>query len=152
MGLNSIDRVSRVPAGRAPAAGRVFVQESFAAVASSVTVARRAITVAASRAGACEEQLEAIRLASSEALSNVVQHAYRGRVGAIHVTATVAGGELWVLIGDDGCGLGAGRDSDGLGLGLALIAQLTDDFTVAERSSGGIELRMRFVLRSEGAA
>jgi two-component sensor histidine kinase len=58
----------------------------------------------------------------------------------------MAGGELWVLIADSGCGIHAGRESDGLGLGLAMIAKLTDGFSVVERSSGGTELRLRFVL------
>jgi two-component sensor histidine kinase len=49
-------------------------------------------------------------------------------------------------VADSGCGIHAGRESDGLGLGLALISQLTDGFSVLERSSGGTELRLRFVI------
>ena len=51
-----------------------------------------------------------------------------------------------MLIADNGCGMRAGRDSDGLGLGLALIAQMTDGFSIVERSCGGTELRLCYTL------
>ena len=107
---------------------------------------RRALADIAASAGAADWQLDGIRLAASEALTNVVLHAYPARPGEIHVTAGVAGNEFWVLIADDGRGIKAGPESDGLGLGLALIAQLTDDYAIVERSSGGTELQLRFVL------
>jgi anti-sigma regulatory factor (Ser/Thr protein kinase) len=122
------------------------VRESYPAVAESVSVARRAVTACAAEAGANSDELQAIELAVSEALTNVVLYAYPWRTGEIHVTARVAGNELWVLIGDNGCGLHAGRDTDGLGLGLALISQMTDGFSVVGRSSGGTELRLLFTL------
>jgi serine/threonine-protein kinase RsbW len=129
-------------------ADSVGLQRSYPAIATSVPSARHAITDFAAAAGIRDEQLDAVRLASSEALANVVMHAYPGKMGQLHVTARVACGELWVLIADDGCGMQAERDSPGLGLGLAVISQMTEDFTVFERSSGGIELRLQFVLRS----
>src|SRR5947209_14507484 len=125
---------------------RPYVRESFPADPGSIPAARQAIVECAEAAGATPEQVEAIRLASSEALTNAVQYAYRARSGHVHVTARAAGGELWVLIADNGCGIHAGHDSDGLGLGLALIAEATDGFAVVERSTGGTELRLRFKL------
>jgi anti-sigma regulatory factor (Ser/Thr protein kinase) len=123
-----------------------YVRESYPAVADSIPLARRAITACAAGAGAGEAQVQSIKLAVSEALTNVVLYAYPWRTGEMHVTARVAGNELWVLIADSGCGLHAGRDTDGLGLGLALISQMTDGFSVVGRSSGGTELRLRFAL------
>jgi anti-sigma regulatory factor (Ser/Thr protein kinase) len=122
------------------------LRESYPAVDCSVAEGRRALADFAAEAGASEEQVDAVRSVASEALTNVVRYAYPARIGHIHVTARLAGGELWVLIADNGCGLHAGSESDGLGLGLALISQLTDGFSVVERSSGGTELRMRFCL------
>jgi serine/threonine-protein kinase RsbW len=125
-----------------------YVRESYPAIPSTVPAARQAIAECARAAGASDEQLDAIRLASSEALTNAVRFAYRARLGHVHVTARVAGGELWVLIADNGCGIHAGQDSEGLGLGLALISESTDGFSVVERSTGGTELRLRFKLRA----
>jgi stage II sporulation protein AB (anti-sigma F factor) len=126
---------------------RPYVRESFPAVEASIPLARNAITEWAEEAGADREQIDQIRLAVSEALTNVVLYAYPWRTGEIHVTARVPGNELWVLIADSGCGIHAGRDSEGLGLGLALISKMTDGFSVVERSSGGTELRLRFCSR-----
>jgi stage II sporulation protein AB (anti-sigma F factor) len=125
---------------------RESLSRSYAAVPASLVPARRAVSALAVSAGATSEQLDAIRLASSEALTNVIVHAYGDRSGEIHVTAAVAGGELWLLVADDGNGLSASGSSSGLGLGLTLIAQACDELTIVKRSSGGTELRMRFRL------
>jgi anti-sigma regulatory factor (Ser/Thr protein kinase) len=124
------------------------LSESYAAVPASVPLARRAVTRFARSAGASEEQVAAVSLASSEALTNVVQHAYDGAEGSVYVASAVAGDELWVLVSDDGVGLRAGRSNRGLGVGLALIACLADTFSVLKRSSGGTELQMRFGLQA----
>ncbi len=116
-------------------------------------MARGQIVQFAVRMGADADQVDAIRLAVSEALTNVVVHAYRNRAeprgsaaGQMHVTASLAAGELWVLIGDDGEGLSARVKSPGLGVGLALIAQSSDGLTIMNRATGGTEIRMCFSL------
>jgi serine/threonine-protein kinase RsbW len=127
------------------------LSESYPALPESVPVARRALAAVATAAGAGGERLEEIRLAVSEALTNAVMHAYRnGKAGRLHVTAAVASGELWVLIGDDGRGMHAWNDSDGLGIGLALISGLSDDFAIVTRASGGTEVQMRFDVKKAG--
>jgi serine/threonine-protein kinase RsbW len=129
------------------APGETF-SKSYPAVPESVRVARHALTVFADRAGADAERLEAIRLAASEAVTNAILHAYSGdRSGTIQVSASYVKDEVWLLIGDAGTGLRARSNSPGLGLGLALIAQLSDEFQILSRGSGGTELRMRFKLR-----
>jgi serine/threonine-protein kinase RsbW len=126
--------------------------ESFPAVAGSVPRARTAVAELAGLAGASEDQIDAVKLATSEAITNAVLHAYRDDPGEIHVAAAVTAGELWVLVADDGAGLRPHADSPGLGVGLALIAQATDDFSVVRRAGVGTELRMRFRLRGAGSS
>ena len=87
-----------------------------------------------------------MRLVASEAMTNSVLHAYRGEAGSIYLNAAVVSGELWVLIADDGGGLKPRADRPGLGLGLGLMSQVSDDFTIASRASGGTEVRIRFSL------
>jgi anti-sigma regulatory factor (Ser/Thr protein kinase) len=145
MRLVENDRVrppSRDPGGDPPCC----VRESWPACPEMVPVARQAIAEFAAAAGASAEQLEAIRLSASEALTNAVLYAYPAMMGHIHLTARVAGDELWVLIADNGVGVHAGPESGRLGLGLAMISQLTDGFSIVERSSGGTEVRLRYVL------
>jgi anti-sigma regulatory factor (Ser/Thr protein kinase) len=119
---------------------------SYPALPSTVRIAREELAGLAASAGASEERLDAVRLAASEALTNAVVHAYRDRPGPIHVTAAVVSDELWVLIADEGCGLRACSSRPGLGLGLALIAQLSEHFTIVRRAAGGTEIEMRFAL------
>ncbi|HUJ35574.1 MAG TPA: ATP-binding protein [Solirubrobacteraceae bacterium] len=124
------------------------LNESYPAVPEAVPLARRALATVAAAAGAGGDRLDEIRLAVSEALTNAVVHAYRGgEAGRLRVTAAVASDELWVLIGDDGRGLHAWNDSQGLGVGLSLISELSDDFAIVTRASGGTEVQMRFDLR-----
>jgi serine/threonine-protein kinase RsbW len=118
----------------------------YSAVADSVPVARRALLAVAREAGAEPDQLEAVALAVSEALTNAVVHAYPDRPGEIRVSAWAASSEFVVVISDDGHGLEAHSDRPGLGLGLGLIARLSDDFLIVQPPSGGTEVKMRFGL------
>src|SRR5438067_673490 len=132
--------------------GALNLSETYPARAEAIREARHALSDFAAAAGADERQVEAVRLASSEALTNAVLHAYRDQPGSIQVTAAAISGELWVLIADDGCGLEPRADHPGLGLGLGLIARLSDHLAIVPRASGGTEVRMRFKLVGSGRA
>jgi anti-sigma regulatory factor (Ser/Thr protein kinase) len=128
------------------------LSESYPAHARCIPRARAALGAFAAEAGASDEQQEHVRLVVSEAVTNVVQHAYLGKPGEVHVTAMIVSGELWILVADDGRGLRAGGRSPGLGLGLAWMAQFSDGMTVVARSGGGVEVHIRFDLRRASAA
>ncbi len=113
------------------------LSQSYPAIAGSVPLARRTVADFARSAGATQDELDEIRLAVSEALTNAVMHAYRGGPGRVYVSAALASGELWVLIADNGFGLQAGSHSSGLGVGLALISEITDGFAIVNRAGGG---------------
>jgi anti-sigma regulatory factor (Ser/Thr protein kinase) len=131
------------------AAGLEHLTGTYPADPATVGTVRRAFAQLAADAGGTDEQVGAVRLAVSEALTNAVVHAYGDRSGLVHVSADIVTDELWVLIADDGCGLHPDGDSPGLGMGLALIAEATEEFSVVTRSSGGVELRMRFSIGPE---
>jgi anti-sigma regulatory factor (Ser/Thr protein kinase) len=126
------------------------LSQSYPAVAGSVPRARNDVVAFAAQRGATERQLEAIRLAVSEAVSNAVVHAYNGAGdgdgGRVHVTAQIAARELWILVSDEGRGFQAPAHKPGLGWGLPLIAHMSDRLEIAERAEGGTEIRMRFPL------
>lgn len=71
--------------------------------------------------GLAERQVDEVALAVSEAATNALVHGYRGDRGAIHVRASGVGGELTIVVADDGGGLAPRTDSPGLGLGMTLI-------------------------------
>lgn len=122
--------------------------EAYPATPESVPRARRWATSFAEEAGAQPDTVEAVRLAVSEAVSNVVLHAYRDDPGMLQMTAAVAEDELWVLVADEGEGHQSAPVHPGLGWGLALIADACEKFLITERSGGGTELRMRFPLQA----
>jgi serine/threonine-protein kinase RsbW len=122
------------------------LSETYEAKPRSVAAARAALAEFAADAGASDAQVDAVRLAASEAVTNAVLHAYRGGPGQIHVTAALAGRELWILVSDEGGGMQPHADRPGLGLGLGLISQVCDDMAIVPRSSGGTEVRILFKL------
>jgi anti-sigma regulatory factor (Ser/Thr protein kinase) len=122
------------------------VSESYPAQPDAVPQARTQIGDFALAGGVAGEALHAIRLAVSEAVTNAVRHAYRGRSGRVYVTAALVPGEFVMLVSDDGCGYRTPAENPGFGWGLAVIADATDDFVITERGGGGTEVRMRFRL------
>jgi anti-sigma regulatory factor (Ser/Thr protein kinase) len=127
------------------------LNDTYEASPGSVAQARTKLADFAAKAGATPRQVDAVRLASSEAMTNSVLHAYRGGPGLIYVNAAVASKELWIRISDDGCGLKPLTDRAGLGLGLGLISEVSDDFAIVSRATGGTEVRIRFDLVSSEA-
>ena len=122
------------------------MESSLPAAPATVGRARHAVAEMAAAAGVQSDVLDAIRLAVSEAVTNIVLYAYSANDGDVHVTAELAGDELRVLVADDGRGIHAGPDSRGLGLGLALMSKICDGFSVLDRAGHGTELRLRFRL------
>jgi len=89
-----------------------------------------------------------VRLAVSEAVTNVVLHSYRNtRAGEFTVAVEWENDFLQVTVRDHGSGMQPRMDSPGAGLGLPLIATLSDSFSVTEPADGGTELCMTFPLR-----
>lgn len=119
-----------------------------------VGLLRTAVVRHAVRLGASPEVCEDLRLAVSEALTNVVQHAYLGiNAGSMTVRAWREeddGLVVWVL--DEGHGLVPRVDSTGLGLGFGLMAQMADGFRIATRDGvSGTVVLLRFSLARSGS-
>ena len=103
--------------------------------------------------GASAEVGAAIRLAVGEALTNVVMHAYVGtEPGTMTVEAWLDDDDhLTVRVLDEGHGLIPRPDSPGLGLGMGVMAQMADDFRVANREGTlGTTVSLRFSLAQSG--
>jgi serine/threonine-protein kinase RsbW len=144
--------IRRIPYHSPVVGARAHLNESHLATPEAVGPLRHRVGDYASAAGIQGEQLDGVRLAVSEAVTNVVLHAYRDEPGQVHVTARMVDDELWVLIADDGVGLSAPTLRPGLGWGLAFITEASDEFTLAERAGGGAEARMVFRLPLDSAA
>jgi anti-sigma regulatory factor (Ser/Thr protein kinase) len=120
------------------------------AVPEMVGEARRRVSTFAADNGANDRLVADIALAVTEAVANVVMHAYpRGRAGLVRVAADIEDDDLEVVVVDDGLGLRPGP-SPGIGAGLAILAETAHEFVVREREPHGIELWMRFRLSRGG--
>jgi anti-sigma regulatory factor (Ser/Thr protein kinase) len=118
------------------------------ALPSSVADARHALTRYAESAGA--KDIAGIALAVTEAVSNSVIHAFRGREpGTIEIDARVlVPPTLAVTVSDDGDGMHPHVGSPGLGLGLPLIGEVTTELRIGPREPRGTRVEMRFGLNS----
>jgi anti-sigma regulatory factor (Ser/Thr protein kinase) len=109
---------------------------------------RASVADFATRAHAPQSTVEGVKLAVTEAATNVVVHAYAGasEPGVMHVEAVLAAGELRVSVTDSGPGLRRRHDAPGLGLGLAIIGELADKVEFLQGGNGGLHVLMRFAL------
>jgi anti-sigma regulatory factor (Ser/Thr protein kinase) len=88
---------------------------------------------------------EGIALAVSEALANVVQHAYRdGSIGSLRVVACAYQRELVVVVRDYGCGMRPHPESPGAGFGLSIMGATASEMKVERPDDGGTRIRLRF--------
>jgi anti-sigma regulatory factor (Ser/Thr protein kinase) len=88
--------------------------------------------------------IDDMRLAVTEACTNVVRHAYEDE-GTIDVVVRPQGEALEVVVADEGRGIGPSPDTAGPGLGLPLIAALADDLEIERDRGAGSRLVMRFL-------
>ena len=96
---------------------------------------------------------DAVALALTEAATNAVVHAYRGReTGDVRVVACAEPDRLVVVVRDYGCGMRPRHDSPGLGMGLSLIGHLSSHFNVEAPDGDGTRVRMHFPRPWPGAA
>ena len=113
------------------------------ATPDSVPTARHAAARFAAEVGA--DELD-VKIAVSEAVGNVVVHAYRyGPQGTIELSGTVDDDRLVIVIADHGIGMAPNPDSPGLGFGLPLIGRVSEDLHV-EAGPGGTRMTMVFAL------
>lgn len=118
---------------------------SLPAAPESVTAARRVVARWLEEVGCPECVVADVRLAVSEAVTNVVLHGYLDRpADDVVLHAECDGEEIVVIVRDHGRGLAPRENSPGLGLGMNLIARVAQRVDIREPHDGGLELRMAF--------
>src|SRR5829696_1370492 len=102
------------------------VHVRLAASPDAAGIARERVVAFVAANGGGTELAARTALAVTEAVSNVVRHAYLDGDGWIDFEADIDDGLLEVVVADRGAGLRS-APSDGLGAGLAIIAGCCDD-------------------------
>ncbi len=114
--------------------------------AENVAVVRHAFGGLGDALDIDDQVLADVKLAVTEACTNVVVHAYPDGEGPMEIAASIRDGRLAIAVRDDGRGMLPRPDSPGLGLGLPLIATLSETLELGRGADDRTEVRMTFRL------
>jgi serine/threonine-protein kinase RsbW len=133
------------------------VRLSLPARARNIAVVRRALEAIAEELALPCRLVEDMRLAVTEACTNVVRHAYNEPEAAgddaLRVELCPRERGMLVVVEDRGRGVGPSPDAGGPGLGLSLIAALTEDLDISHGPGArGSRVAMSFAPASIEAA
>ncbi len=114
--------------------------------AENVAVVRHAVGGLGEVLEVDDQTLSDIKLAVTEACTNVVVHAYPDGEGPMGLRATIEDRLLSLVVVDRGRGIVPRPDSPGLGLGLPLIATMAESLELGTGNADETEVRMTFDL------
>lgn len=122
--------------------------ESFARIVISAFLARLDPTV---------EEMEDVKTAVSEAVTNAIVHAYEGTIGTVVLEARLKGRSLWVEIQDSGCGIAdlekameplySTKEAEGRsGMGFSFMEAFMDTLEVVSEAGKGTRVTMTKII------
>lgn len=121
----------------APSAADCALRLAMPARPENVPVVRHALTGIATALHLDARAVENLRLAVTEACTNVVRHAYGGADGPLEVCVRSDADAVTVEIRDHGPGIRPTTASSSLGIGLPLIAGVCDALRIARDDNDG---------------
>jgi len=120
------------------------IRLTLPARAENIALVRHVIGALAESLALPPKMVEDIRLAVTEACTNVVRHAYRDHDGPLEIVVEPQADCISVVVADRGRGILPNPSSDGPGLGLPLIAALADALEIEHSPQQGSRLHMKF--------
>src|SRR3954467_4924572 len=151
MGSNAHMHLRSVP--DLPERTNTDVKLTLPAQPENVSVIRHVLGAFAEALRLPDELIEDLRLAVTEACTNVVRHAYpEGDPGAVEISIEPRGERVRIVVADAGRGIGTSSDTSGPGLGLPLIAAIADTVDLQSAPGGGCRVAMTFSRRAPGEA
>jgi serine/threonine-protein kinase RsbW len=130
------------------------VKLTLPARAEGVGVVRQALAGVADALVFDAAVLADMKMAVTEACTNVVVHAYGEEGdGTLEVEMLAGDASLTIIVRDEGTGIQprpTRRDAPALGLGLPLIAALSDAFELRGSGDSGTEVSMTFAYERTG--
>lgn len=128
------------------------IKLEFMSVADNVALARVMVAAFAAQEEMTLTDLEEIKVAVSEAVSNSIIHGYENNPdGLVILTARLVDGAVEIVVEDRGKGIADveqavqpsfSTDPDRMGLGFAFMQSLMDEFTVESRVGEGTRVSM----------
>jgi anti-sigma regulatory factor (Ser/Thr protein kinase) len=127
------------------------VKLSLPARPENVSVIRHVLGAFAEALRLPDDLVEDLRLAVTEACTNVVRHAYPPeQTGPVEISIQPLEEQVTVIVSDHGRGIGTSSDTTGPGLGLPLIAAIADDVELQPVPGGGSRVTMTFSRQRRG--
>jgi anti-sigma regulatory factor (Ser/Thr protein kinase) len=140
--MRHVNRITPLPAGRSD------VRLSLPARPENVAVVRHVLGAFADALNLPPGSVDDMRLAVTEACTNVVRHAYDGlEPGTLEIVIRPAGDIVEVIVSDTGRGMTTSPDISGPGLGIPLIAALAHRLVIEHAPHSGSRLAMSFTRR-----
>ena len=119
----------------------------------NVSVIRHVLGAFAEALRLPDDLVEDLRLAVTEACTNVVRHAYPPeQPGPVEISIVPSEDQVSVVVADFGRGIGSSSDTTGPGLGLPLIAAISDEVELQPVPGGGSRVAMTFARHRPGDA
>jgi anti-sigma regulatory factor (Ser/Thr protein kinase) len=127
---------------------RSDVRLTLPARPENVAVVRHVLGAFADALDLPPDVVDDMRLAVTEACTNVVRHAYDGlEPGTLEIVIRPEGAIVEVIVSDTGRGMTTSPDTTGPGLGIPLIAALAHKLTIEHAPRAGSRLAMSFSCR-----
>ena len=125
----------------------------FSAVASNEALARSAIASFASVLNPSIDQIIELKTAVSEAVTNSIVHAYKGKDGTVSVKANIIGNQLHICVSDRGCGIPnitqalepfytSCPEYERSGMGFCIMKSFMDSVCVYSKVGKGTRIKM----------
>ncbi|GEA15931.1 anti-sigma F factor [Moorella sp. E308F] len=144
-------------------AGEAQVKNSmaleFLSLPENVGLARVAVATFAAQVDMTLNELEEIKVAVSEAVSNAIIHGYRGEPrGIVRVAVERTAAGLVITVEDKGCGIpdvatamqpAYSTDPERMGLGFAFMQSFMDDLEVTSEVNRGTRVKMFKAFKGE---
>ncbi|MGI6567226.1 MAG: anti-sigma F factor [Limnochordia bacterium] len=134
------------------ATGGNMVVMRFPSKAANIGFARTAAALFASQLEFTLDELDEIKIAVSEAVSNAVIHGYKGREGEISLTCRLTDERLEITVTDEGCGIAdvdqalepafTTEPEERMGLGLVFVREYMDELVIDSKPGKGTTLFM----------
>lgn len=134
---------------------------SFVSKPENVAFARAVVAMFASQLDFTIDEIDEIKVAVSEAVSNAIIHGYEDKPGEVRVEATLSNGRIEVTVNDSGKGIAdvawateathTSRPDERMGLGLVFIREYMDEMRVDSAPNQGTTVHMTKAPRSATA-
>lgn len=138
---------------------------TFDSYSSNEYFARAAVSAFVTQLDPTLEELNDIKTAVSEAVTNCIVHAYKDKIGKIYISVEIGeGGIVRIKIRDKGCGIEDVKEAmqplfttvggERAGLGFAVMESFTDAIKVSSKVDKGtiVTLTKKLELRVKGNA